>query len=326
MREDVPAITRRRRGQELHAEMQEAFFRRRPEAPRRRRRRPVLAFLGRALRVGVVLAVPVTTAVWALTSPVFALGEVEYVGLERVPRSWLDQRLADYRGDNLITLPLDRVREQLGDHEWIQGVRLRKSLPDRLAVEVVEYRPSARLQSHEGEFWLTEGGYVISEVSEGEPSQVRAPEPEVVVIAPEGWAETAEWLGTTPAAVRAALGVAARLVGAPGGLDRELSAVAILGRDDFELRLAHRPFVVRVTSSTGERELEVFDRLLPQIVERYRELGVVDLRFSRRIVLKPSGERFPDPLESTEQHSAAREVPVRTGSLEPQTGFDATRG
>lgn len=325
MRQDVPAVTRRRRGQELHAEMQETFFRRRPEAPRRRRRRPVLTFLGRALRVALVLAVPVATAVWALTSPVFALGEVEYAGLERVSRSWLDERLAGYRGDNLITLRLDRVREELADHEWIQGVRLRKSLPDRLAVEVVEYRPAARLQSIDGEFWLTEDGYVIASVSDAEPP-LRSANPEALVIAPEGQAETAEWIGTTPTSVKAALGVAARLADAPGGLDQQLTAVAILGRDDFELRLAHRPFVVRVTSSTGESELEVFDRLLPQIVERYQELGVVDLRFSRRIVLKPTGERFPDPLESTEQHSAAREGPVRTGSLESQTGFDATRG
>ncbi len=326
MRQDVPAVTRRRRGQELHAEMQEAFFRRRPDAPRRRRRRPMLAFLRRTLRIVVVMAVPVTLAVWALTSPVFGLNEVEYAGLDRVPQGWLDERLDVYRGMNLITLPLDRVRDDLAEHAWIRGVQLRKGLPSRLSVEVVEYRPSARLLSNEGEFWLTDRGYVISPVSTLQEEPFLSAEPAVTVIAPADWIETAEWLGTTPASVSAALEVVSRLEGAPGGLDRRLSAVAILGRDDFELRLSDKPFVVRVTGSTGERELETFDRLLPQIVERYEGLGVVDLRFSRRIVLKPLGERFSSPLERTQQQGTTPETPFASGSSESQTGFDATRG
>ena len=267
-------------------------FLRLPLTAQRRRVRPLLALLARLARCGALLAVFGGAAAWSLTSPVFALKGFEVETGERVPQTWVHERLATFTDRNLLRLDLVAVRSQLLDHEWVRAVELKKRLPDHLWVRVVEHRPLAVLRSGEELYYLDAEGGVISGAVIADTEDATG---WLVVDAPRapgaGSADPAVQQRATRSR-RRALELAALLEAErPPIATGRLLAVRILGEDDYRLEIEGLPYALLVRPDSARARMELFGRLRDQLVREldgWGGLEAVDLRFSGRIVLRPT--------------------------------------
>src|SRR6185503_769914 len=124
---------------------------RRPFSVRRRKKSGVASLLaGAALRALLVVALPVGVVVWLLYSPYFLIREVKVDGGARVSAAWMQENLQPLVGRHVLAVSLDAVRRRLSAHPWVASVELRRELPDRLRVSVVERQPVALLAAKEG--------------------------------------------------------------------------------------------------------------------------------------------------------------------------------
>jgi len=248
-------------------------FRRRPYAARRRRR-SLWAVLGSGLLGALaVVGLPLTLVGWVLTSPRFALQRLEVEGSPHVPVSWIERTLQPLVGRNLVELSLGEAQRLVAEHPWVEGVELRKRLPDRLRVRVRERRAVALLRRGDQVFYLDAAGREIA------PLEDQSGRVDMVLVSVDGeGVETApDALALTHELERAAPDWAARL-----------SEVEVLGDGDFRIVTGAVPFPLLLRAGTLGERVPGLAALLPDIARHYPKVESVDLRFARRIVVQPA--------------------------------------
>ncbi len=253
-------------------------FRRRPFATKRRRKslwRVALAGLAAAL---LVVGLPLGLVAWVLTSPRFALRTIDFDGGQRVTAGWVHTALQPLLGGNLVAMPIDQVRSLLGAHPWVDGVEVRKQLPDRLVVRVTERVPAALQRDAGGLWYLDAAGRRIAALGAADgPVDLL-----LVSSSAEAEAEPAR-----------ALALAEELRLARPDWAAKLSEVEALSDEDFRIYTAALPFPVLVKAGTlADRGRSLAD-LLPEITRRYIRVQAVDLRYERRIVIQPAAPTGP---------------------------------
>lgn len=258
---------------------------RRGTAVRRSRRGRVRRWL-KPLAVMLALVSATTAAVtWLMVSPRFAVRELAVASGERVPAAWVREALAPMVGENLPRLELARAEEILRRHPWVRGADLRKDLPARLAVRVEERRAVALLRAADGLYYLDARGERIASC---DPAVERGVDLPLISTAADSASAGGRLSGSGEAAgLRAAIRLLSELDEVEPSWIRGLSEVEILGTEDFRLHTSRLPFPVLVSAGTLSHKARRLEELLPRIVERYGATAV-DLRFARRIIVKPS--------------------------------------
>jgi cell division septal protein FtsQ len=263
---------------------------------RRRRRHPLWRWLKPlALALGIVGS-PVALVVWLMTSPRLAFQETVITTGDRVSQRWLEAALEPYQGRNLLRLPLGALQRRLSDgHPWIAGVDLRKSLPGRLEVVVVERQAVAVLHRGGELFYLDGKGRVIApfNVSYGMAAEdedgyvlISLSETEATTPSAELFVEDLDEAAADKGA-RAAIALYREIQGVRPSWFPGLSEIRVLGDEDFEVFSTDLPFSLLVRAGTVEYKARRFEELRSQIVERYGAPRAVDLRFARRIIVQP---------------------------------------
>lgn len=251
------------------------FKRRAVKTPRRKRsllRSLVRPFVTAVLLVGC----PAVAGAWLLTSPRFAVAQVEVRGARHVPQAWVTQRLEPFVGRNLLGLDLTTASRALTRHPWVEGFEVTKQLPDRLVVTVHERRPAARLER---------SGRSVFADAQGRPIVAVDSTPLDLDDLPR-----VRDAGAGADAVPLALGVVEELARvrpewASGPLD-----IDVISKDDVRLHTAALPFPLRLSPGDVEPKIRRLEELLPRLREAYGEPGAVDLRLARRIIVEPAGK------------------------------------
>ena len=253
----------------------ERFKRRQFVAPHRRRKlvyrlaRPFLAAVA-------IVGIPAVVVGWVLLSNQFAIVSLKVISAGRVSPAWAEESLATLHGKHLFGVELDEVEAALSSHPWVEGVLLRKRLPNRLEVEVVERRPAALLRHGTELFFLDRDGEEIApydpQVELGDLVLLSAPERRRDLIA-VGLELVDRW----------------RRRSLPW--EDGLSEVEVLTRTDFRVVLAGLPFPVLVSSLNlveGLSSLVRYQAQLERRLSHVSKLASVDLRFRGLIVLQPA--------------------------------------
>lgn len=277
-------------------------FRRGGRELKRKRRSRLLAWIGRLTPPLALVALPGAAAAWLLTSPRFALAQVEVAGGGRVEPAWVRRTLEPLTGRNLVRLPLAEVDRRLRTHPWVAGVEIHKALPDRLEVTVRERRPAARVALAGGRTWYAdaEGGLIAPAAPGGHP--------ELPLLRPAGAAAGG---GGRVGGVRQVLDALDELAAHQPAWAAGLTEVHLLGEEDFAVHSTALPFPLYLRRGDVAAKGERLAELLPQIVRRYDRLSGIDLRFSRRIVLRMPAETAP-AAEIVPSETAQREREVRS--------------
>lgn len=273
----------------------------RPSSPARHRlRRPLWIRWLKPLAAAVtIVGLPVVAAMWLLTSPGFALSELQIetvthplasarpsvlAAAPRVPASWIQKTLEPLKGRNIWLLELDFVARRLRAHPWVENVDLRKVLPHSLQLRVLERRAVALLNENQQLYYLDEHGAVIA------PIDPLAPIADLLVISRRD-----EQLSD----LRSALELGRLIETSRLSWSQGLSEIEIVNPDDFRIFSTDLPFVLLVRADSLNKKSRRLEALLPQIAERYPGVSAVDLRFSRRIIVQPS---VPTPAVRTAKH------------------------
>ncbi|MEO8502281.1 MAG: FtsQ-type POTRA domain-containing protein [Acidobacteriota bacterium] len=254
-------------------------FRRRAFAAKRRKRSLWLMILSGLAGALLIVGLPLGLVAWVLTTPRFALRKVETVGGPRVAATWVQSALSPLVGTNLLTLPIAQVHNLL-EHPWIEAVEVRKQLPDRLLVQVVERQPAALIREAGGLWYLDAEGRRIAPFTAGDGGGSEKGVDLLLV-------SSSSDLEIEPGR---ALELAREVRAAQPEWADKLSEIEVLGEEDFCLYTAALPFPLLVKRGTlAERGRSLAD-LLPELTRRYPHVSAVDLRFERRIVIQPMVE------------------------------------
>lgn len=256
-------------------DMQRGFpYRRRLFAARHRRRslwvRLARPFFGALLLVGS----PAALTAWVMTSPEFTVREIAVTGSDRVPESWVREILTGIAGSSVFEIEPGEIERRLLAHPWLARVGVRKRLPDRLEVELVERRPAA-LFRRDGDLLLVDlDGEIFTRF-----------EPE---------AETASLLLLSgvdePELLTRAMRAARRLEAIEPAWGASLSEVEVLNGNDLRLHTSALPFPLVVRAERLEEAIESLRDHLPRMREHLDAVGAIDLRFQRYIVVQPVKE------------------------------------
>ncbi len=247
----------------------------------RRSRRAVRKQRLKSLVAALLLtAGPSAAVTWLMISPRFAVRELAVVTGERVPEVWVREALAPVVGENLPRLPLAQAEQILRHHPWVRGADLRKDLPARLTVRVAERQAVALLRATDGLHYLDSAG---ARIAAFDPSAGRAVD--LPLISVTGTMSSGETAG-----LRSAVQLLSEIDDVEPPWAAGLSEIEVLGEEDFRIHTPQLPFPVLVRTGTLNQRVRRLEELLPHIVERFGAVAAVDLRFARRIIVKPSAD------------------------------------
>ncbi|HEV8239249.1 MAG TPA: FtsQ-type POTRA domain-containing protein [Thermoanaerobaculia bacterium] len=263
---------------------------RRPFNVKRRRKSGVASLLaGAALRALLVVALPVGVVVWLLYSPYFLIREVKVDGGARVSAAWMEENLTPLVGRHVLAVSLDGVRRRLSAHPWVASVELRRELPDRLRVSVVERQPVALLAGKDGLSFLDGDGLVIAPVpaipiarSGGGATVSVSP----ATARPDGLL-TLHYRFPGPVPVQDALDLVAELRRAHPAWGVGVREVEILGEREYRVTTAALPYPLLLEAGTVAPAVTNLQQMLPEIERRVPAVGEADLRSPRRLVIRP---------------------------------------
>ncbi len=253
-------------------------YRRRGKAVRHLRRHPLVRMLKPLLLAVAIVGLPVAAVGWAFTSPVFALRDLVLVvdrasgEQARVSQVWVHQLLRPSLGQNLLRLPLDRIDALVSEHPWVKATDLRKQLPGRLSVRVIERRAAALYRGAQGLEYIDDQGRTIAAFDPRDGA--------VDLLLISGGAGGDD--------LRGAVELEREIAAFRPRWSAGLSEIEILGEKDFRIFTADLSFPLVVRAGALESKSRRLAAILPQIVERYDSVAAVDLRFARRIIVQPS--------------------------------------
>lgn len=102
---------------------------------------------------------------WLTSHPYFSLKQVEVVGNSRLSDGEVLQRTGVFLGQNTLELSMGKIQQNLSDDPWIDGVTVRRVLPDRLHIEVDERKAFFWVQMGEKLYYADYSGEGIVPVA-----------------------------------------------------------------------------------------------------------------------------------------------------------------
>lgn len=259
-------------------------FRRQSQRVEHRRSPIGLRFLRFLLKLVLTVGGPVALATWFLTSDTFRLLETVVTASPRVEAAWVEAQLAPEIGTNLMLLRLGRIEESLKSHPWVESVSLRKELPDRLHVAVVDRQAAAILETEGGRFFVDRRGRRIEAVR---PGSIGDEALLSLRVATPVRHQTERWRGAEPTQLRTAFEVRDLLASSDPSWQATLERIEILSDGSFRIRSRDFPFPMLVQAEGLGLKMRIFASQMPAILRRVGRIEAVDLRIEGRIVVIP---------------------------------------
>ncbi len=97
---------------------------------------------------------------WAISTEYFALREIEVQGARHLNKENILDVAGISEGQNLLGLSLPQVESRLSREHWVQKVQVKRTLPDRLLINIKE---------HEAYHWILKKGQVFYANQKGQP-------------------------------------------------------------------------------------------------------------------------------------------------------------
>jgi cell division protein FtsQ len=264
----------------------------------RRRRAARLALIARLAGAAVVLAVLAAAGAWAVrASSDLRVSRVLVSGNEQLSAGDVLARLDGLEGASMLGVDLQHWKRQVEQSAWVRHASLRRVLPDTIEVAIVEREPLAigRLNGHL--VLVDASGAIIDEFG---PHYEAFDLPIIDGL-------TAGAAGATLSPSQAALvaGLLGDLAGEPALLAKvsqvdvgdPSNAVVWLDDDPARLMVGDREFRKRVTGY-----LEVRGALRARVPE----IETVDLRFGRRVFVRPATGAASGPARAAAGTPRAR--------------------
>ena len=237
-------------------------------------------FLKRLLTAVVVAAAPVALAVggwWAVTSPVFAVPQVEVRGAQQLSDDRIVEATGITSGQSLFLIDPRKVARAVEALPEVQRAEVIRELPNRVTVVVEERKPFTLV--HAGRLhWIDEGGRVLAR-------ETQAVTPPAPIISGLTEAELTSMTAQPNGKARDAIRLIRALLRSGSPLGGEIS--------EIDMSSASGPVLytvtgveVRLGAEEWEERLARLEGVLAQQSVRDGAIRTVDLRFRDQVVLQ----------------------------------------
>ena len=203
----------------------------------------------------------------------FRIRSVELSGNEHLTDEELRQIGGLQGNESMLTLSSRKVFEKLKESPWIQAAAVRKEYPSKLLIRIRETEPFALLDMKGKMFIVDEGGRMLEELRD---STV----PFLPVVLGDPYAEKE--------AFREAMNLVRAIRGM--GLLHKNERIEIIAHKINEISVNLDGMLVKVGAGDHEEKLARLMETGEEIRKRDIPVGYVDLRFSRKVVVKPVNE------------------------------------
>ncbi len=207
------------------------------------------------------------------------LDRIEVTGLKRLKQEEVLAAASVREGQDLLSLRLSRMGEQLAKNPWIESVRVRRNFPHSLSISVVEREPVG-VVSMGYLYYLDSRGEIFKPLQEGDSLDypvITGLSEEDIQRDPAGSKET----------LKVMLGLLDQLRGNKTGIT--LADVSELHYDKgfgYTLFTMNRGLPVRLGMSAFNEKLVRLSRIYGELQPQLSGLEYIDLDYNDRIVVK----------------------------------------
>lgn len=207
------------------------------------------------------------------------LDRIEVAGLKRLKREEILAAASVKIGDDLLSLRLSRMGEQLAKNPWIESVRVRRSFPHSLSISVVEREPVG-VVSMGYLYYLDAKGEIFKPLQEGDSLDlpvITGLNEEDILRDPTGSRET----------LKTMLALIDQLRRNRSGIT--IADISELHYDKgfgYTLFTMNRGLPIRLGMDSFNEKLERLSRIYNELQPQITALEYIDLDYSDRIVVK----------------------------------------
>lgn len=254
---------------------------------RREKRARLFGNLKRLFVLWVAAALLYMTAMGVgaiLRSSLFDVTKVEYEGQARLSNDELIRLSGLEAGGNIFGVDLVRTCDRLGRSPWVKEVTVRRLLPSRIRVEVVERVPAVLAKAN-GELYLaSRDGVALDYATDADRGTL--PVVSGIAIGKDGAEEGAELK------VAAALELADFLSKSKFASSEDSAEIKV--DDPSSVVLMFNGLEIRLGRGGYEDKFKRLAEVEPDIRRRQIEVMYIDLRFPDKVVIKPMHDETGD--------------------------------
>lgn len=241
---------------------------------------PLLRYGGRAGLAAVAIALVAAAVRGLLKTTPFPVQQVEVRGVQRLTREEIVALTGITPGQNLLSLRLKAVGQQVAQNPWVASVRVQRFFPGTVAVSVTERRPVA----------VVNLGLLYYLDDQGEPFKPLNFGDQLDLPVITGFSE--EGLAAEPTATREALKAACELLAALKShgsfILADVSEIHYDRAHGFTLFTTSGALPIKVGSSDFPGKLTRFAQIYQNLMSQRPGLQYIDLDYSDRIIVKKS--------------------------------------
>jgi cell division septal protein FtsQ len=278
-------------------------FRRVHVTPSRRRRQAAARrrFVGRTLMVALASVGVFQLAGQVSTAEFLQVDTVIVQGNRRLSGGEVLAMMGTLRGQNILTLDLDRYRELLHSSGWIDTATLRRLLPSTLEIRVVERVPAAVARFGSRLYLIDDAGEVIDQLGPGIPG-IGLP----IVDGLSGMGDGV--LADDTRRLELVSNLLRSLATAPDVLAL-VSQIRVTDPYDAVVMLSDDSTLVRLGHEQFSQRLRRYVELAPMLRERVAAVDYVDMRFEHRVVMRATDST--DRTSGRARSSVARTLRIQ---------------
>ncbi len=253
---------------------------------KQRRKLDVRGFLKKTVRLAasIVVVSMVVLVVYELCgflgrTTFLRLDRIEVSGVKRLTQDEVLSAAAVRVGDDLLSLRLTRMGEQLSKNPWIESVKIRRNFPHSLTISVVEREPVG-IVSMGYLYYLDRKGEIFKPLQEGDSLDF----PVITGFSEE---DVIRDQSGTREALKVMLGLLDQLRSNKGGFT--IADISELHYDKgfgYTLFTIDRGLPIRLGSDAFDEKLGRLSRIYNELQNQMSGLEYVDLDYSDRIVVK----------------------------------------
>jgi len=240
----------------------------------------------RVVRVAVPVLLAIVASYVALDLVVSAstlqVRRIAVRGNVRLSSGEVQALVDDLKGTSILTADLGRFRERLLASPWVADVALRRVLPSTIEVFVSERRPIGVCRMGTELYLVDRTGWLIDEFGP-EYAEFDLPIIDGVVRPPKGTEPSID-----PRRTALAASVIDALAGHPA-LASRLSQIDVSDVHNAIVLLDGDPALLHVGTEKFAERLQSYVELAPALRDRVADMDYVDLRYDRRLYVKPAG-------------------------------------
>ena len=222
----------------------------------------------------------------AYTTPLLRVREIAVRGNVRLSRGEVQALVEDLRGSSILRANLETFRQRLIDSPWIADVALRRVLPSTIEIFVSERRPVGLSRFGHDLYLVDESGTVIDQFG---PQYAEFDLPII-----DGLTNPASTRGSAPGSVDPARAdLAARVIAALApskDIAGRLSQVDVTDTQDAVVLLEGDSALLHLGDERFLERVQAYLELAPSLRDRVAEIDYVDLRFDRRVYVRPADD------------------------------------